>query len=301
VVFLLTTGNVLDDTQRESLRKYVESGGGFLGVHSAADSEYDSPWYGQLLGARFRTHPAIQQARVQVEDGAHPATAHFPASFQRTDEWYDFDRTPRGDVHVLLSLDERSYADGSMNDDHPISWCNGVGLGRMFYTGMGHTKESYAEPAFRDHLRGALQYVAGRREGDCLSRNGNGAGLRREANGEAVTDSNLAFSPADLSVVRWRGSILPRFNEPFRITFAGDGDVRMLIDGREVAAGTVSPQQPLVRDVTFSERGRSAIAVEYRPRTTDVPFEVRWNSAHQSDEIVAAPQLYEPRTRPTRR
>jgi len=161
VVFLSTSGEVLDAARQAAFESYVEGGGGYVGVHAAADTGYDWPWYGELVGARFRTHPEIQQARFVTEDATHPATAHLPPVWTRTDELYDFRANPRGRVHVLQTLDESSYTGGGMGADHPITWCHPQGRGRAFYTGLGHTAESYADPAFRALLLGAIRYAAG--------------------------------------------------------------------------------------------------------------------------------------------
>ncbi len=163
VVFLSTTGDVLSGGQQTAFEGYIAAGGGYAGVHAAADTEYDWPFYGGLCGAWFQSHPAIQQATVRVEDHAHPATAHLGNTWVRTDEWYNYRTNPRGTatVHVLAALDESSYSGGTMNGDHPISWYQAYKGGRAFYTGLGHTKESYAEPAFRQHLLGGITYAMG--------------------------------------------------------------------------------------------------------------------------------------------
>ena len=171
VVFLNTTGDVLDDRQQRDFEGYVRGGGGYVGVHSAADTEHDWPFYGELLGggAWFASHPAVQPARVRVEDGTHPATAGLSSVWVRTDEWYNFRADPRPHVHVLLTLDESSYTGGAMGADHPIAWCHAVGGGRAFYTAGGHTRESYADPAFRGHLLGAIRWAAGLAPGACAA------------------------------------------------------------------------------------------------------------------------------------
>ncbi|ADJ48501.1 hypothetical protein AMES_6675 [Amycolatopsis mediterranei S699] len=161
VVFLSTSGEVLDAARQAAFESYVEGGGGYVGVHAAADTGYGWPWYGELVGAWFKTHPEIQRARFVTEDRTHPATAHLPPVWTRTDELYDFRANPRGRVHVLQTLDESSYAGGGMGADHPITWCHPQGRGRAFYTGLGHTSESYADPAFRALLLGAIRYAAG--------------------------------------------------------------------------------------------------------------------------------------------
>jgi type 1 glutamine amidotransferase len=172
VVFLSTTGDVLDDSQQAAFEGYIEDGGGYVGVHAAADTEYEWPWYGGLVGAWFDSHPLIQPAKVQVEDRAHPATAHLGATWERTDEWYNYRADPRENVHVLAALDESSYTGGNMGGDHPIAWCHEYDGGRAFYTGGGHTKESYADDAFRAHLLGGVRWATGAAHADCRPENG---------------------------------------------------------------------------------------------------------------------------------
>jgi cytochrome c len=163
VVFLLTTGDVLNQAQQRAFERFVRAGGGYAGVHSAADTEYGWAWYGRLLGTRFRNHPHIQRASIRVSNRKHPSTAGLPASWMRVDEWYNFTRSPRPAVEVLASLNETSYApgEGAMGADHPIAWTHSFGGGRAWFTGGGHTDESYAEPLFRRHLLGGIRYAAG--------------------------------------------------------------------------------------------------------------------------------------------
>ncbi|MEU6572504.1 ThuA domain-containing protein [Streptomyces sp. NPDC046805] len=172
VVFLSTTGDVLDDTQQRAFEGYIHQGGGYVGVHAAADTEYDWAFYGGLAGAYFQSHPAIQPATVNVEDRAHPATSDLARTWDRTDEWYNYRSNPRSRAHVLASLDESSYLGGTMNGDHPIAWCQDYQGGRAFYTGGGHTKESYADPAFRRHLLGGIRWAIGAAQADCRPENG---------------------------------------------------------------------------------------------------------------------------------
>ncbi|MCO4695366.1 ThuA domain-containing protein [Streptomyces sp. RO-S4] len=162
VVFLSTSGDVLTPAGRERLAAYVEAGGGFVGVHAAACTEYGWPYYGELLGARFDRHPPLQPGRAVVEDHDHPATRHLPAAWELTDEWYDFRTNPRPAVRVLLSADESSYEGGTMGADHPLAWCRDQGAGRVFYTSLGHTSEIYDDPDFRTHLRGGITWAATR-------------------------------------------------------------------------------------------------------------------------------------------
>jgi type 1 glutamine amidotransferase len=161
VVFLSTTGDILNPTQKAAFERYIRSGGGFVGIHSASDTEYQWAWYGRLVGAFFASHPQIQQATIHIEDPAHPSTKDLPTVWQRTDEWYNFRSNPRGKVHVLATLDEATYSGGKMGADHPVAWCQAFDGGRSWYTAMGHTVESYAEPLFRLHLLGGIESAAG--------------------------------------------------------------------------------------------------------------------------------------------
>jgi len=164
VVFLSTTGNILTDEQQGAMERFIRAGGGWVGIHAAADTEYDWKWFGGLVGAYFKSHPAVQQGTIRVTDRAHPATAHLPPRWVRTDEWYDYTSNPRGRVHILMSLDESSYSGAAMDGgalDHPIAWCHEYDGGRAFYTGLGHTAETFAEPLFLDHLKGGLLWAAG--------------------------------------------------------------------------------------------------------------------------------------------
>jgi type 1 glutamine amidotransferase len=162
-LFLNTNGEVLDDQGREALTRFVRSGKGFVGVHGAAATEPDWPWFGALVGATFKTHPAVQPAIVTVADAEHPATRHLPKSWRRTDEWYAFRENPRDTARVLLTLDESSYepGDGAMGADHPLAWCHDFEGGRAFYTALGHTKESYRESALVEHLAGGIAWALG--------------------------------------------------------------------------------------------------------------------------------------------
>ncbi|MFC4607052.1 ThuA domain-containing protein [Streptomyces maoxianensis] len=172
VVFLSTTGDVLNADQQKAFENFVTTGGGYMGVHAAADTEYDWAFYGGLVGAYFASHPQIQPATVRVEDHTHPSTAHLDDAWERTDEWYNYRTNPRGKARVLATLDETTYQGGTMKGDHPIAWCQTYQGGRSFYTGGGHTKEAYAEPAFRQHLLGGLRYASGQVKADCKPQTG---------------------------------------------------------------------------------------------------------------------------------
>ncbi|WP_270040050.1 PKD domain-containing protein [Solirubrobacter ginsenosidimutans] len=181
VVFNSTTGDVLNDAQQAAFERFIRAGNGYTGIHSATDTEYTWPWYGQLTGAYFRNHPnGTPAATVVVEDATKASTKDLPARWDRVDEWYNFqgivnpvvngggdDVSPRGNtpIHVLLKMDESTYveSDGTdgVDDDHPIAWCKRFDGGRMFYTALGHTEATYTEPLFLKHLLGGMETAAG--------------------------------------------------------------------------------------------------------------------------------------------
>lgn len=162
VVWLSTMGPVLSADERRAFQQFVRRGGAYVGVHAASACEEDWDWYAELVGARFTQHPDFQPARLIVEDRAHPATRHLGATWLRSDEWYDFDRNPRGRVRVLLSVEEASYRGGGMGSDHPLAWCHELEGGRSFYTALGHASADYDDPAFLAHLDGGLAWALGR-------------------------------------------------------------------------------------------------------------------------------------------
>lgn len=163
VVFLCTTGNVLNDAQQKAMEGFIHNGGGFIGIHAATDTEYDWPWYNQLVGAYFLSHPNQQTATLHVIDRNHPSTRHLDSTWVRKDEWYNFKSIVPG-LHVLLKIDESSYTGGKNGDDHPMAWCRDFDGGRMFYTELGHTKESYKDPLYLQHVYGGIEYVLAKKK-----------------------------------------------------------------------------------------------------------------------------------------
>ena len=164
VVWVMTSGDVLDNDEQAAFENYIRSGGGYAGIHAASFTEFEWPWYGRLVGAYFDRHPEIQEATQDVEDSTHPSTTHLGLRWTRVDEWYDYRTNPREQVNVLLTLDESSYTGGGMGDDHPSAWYHDFEGGRSWYTGGGHTSESYTEEDFRLHLLGGLRYAVGQGE-----------------------------------------------------------------------------------------------------------------------------------------
>ena len=158
VIFMSTTGDVLNDEQQAVFEKYIQSGKGFMGIHAATDTEYGWPWYNQLVGAYFKSHPKQQEAVLNIVDGTHISTKHLPVNWKRFDEWYNFKSMQNG-LHVLITIDEKSYTGGENGDTHPMAWYHDFDGGRAFYTEMGHTDESYKDPMYLQHILGGIQYA----------------------------------------------------------------------------------------------------------------------------------------------
>ncbi|MGC4037310.1 MAG: ThuA domain-containing protein [Chitinophagaceae bacterium] len=160
-IFLSTTGDVLNYNQQVAFERFIQAGGGYLGIHAAADTEYDWGWYGRLVGAYFNGHPEQQEAKFIIKDKSHPATSFFQDTiWQRKDELYNYKKI-NPDIHVLVTIDESSYKGGTNGAFHPMAWYHEYDGGRAFYTEMGHTDESYSEPNYLKHLLGGIQYVIG--------------------------------------------------------------------------------------------------------------------------------------------
>ncbi|MEX2368074.1 MAG: ThuA domain-containing protein, partial [Balneolaceae bacterium] len=165
VIFLSTTGDVLNHYQEAEFERYIQAGGGYVGIHAAADTEYQWGWYGRLVGGYFADHPGIndphpnvQEGTLEVEDKNHPSTEFLPDQWTRTDEWYSY-KNFNEDVNVLMTIDEASYQGGLDMGYHPMAWYHEYDGGRAFYTAGGHTSESYSEDLFLQHLLAGIQYA----------------------------------------------------------------------------------------------------------------------------------------------
>jgi type 1 glutamine amidotransferase len=182
VIFLCTTGDVLNAGQQAVFERYIQAGGGYAGIHSASDTEYDWAWYGGLVGAYFRDHPGVagvndqyQTATINVEDRKSAATKRLPRRWTREEEWYNFRTNPRDTTHVLLSVDESTYDPRGYSQpggsppmgDHPISWCQPYDGGRSFYTALGHKGDYWHEPLLLSHVIGGIEMAAGVTRFDC--------------------------------------------------------------------------------------------------------------------------------------
>jgi len=157
VIFLSTTGDILNEEQQKNFEVFIKGGGSYLGIHAAADTEFDWPWYGELVGAYFLSHPEKTNAEIVKIDDSFQAIKHLPERWSRYDEWYNY-KSISPDINVLLELDETTYKGGTNGLHHPITWCHEYDGGRSFYTGLGHTQESYSEPDFKKLLLGGILY-----------------------------------------------------------------------------------------------------------------------------------------------
>ena len=163
IIFLNTTGDILNTDQQNSFESYIQAGGGFVGIHAASDTEYDWPWYGKLMGGWFNGHPSdpnVRKGKVTVLDKNHPATESLPDSWEKTDEFYNF-KSLNTEMNFLISVDEKSYGAGKHGDFHPLSWYHDFDGGRAFYTNFGHTPETFSEKEFIEHITGGIAYAVG--------------------------------------------------------------------------------------------------------------------------------------------
>lgn len=159
VIFLSPTGEFFNDDQKAAFKKYIQNGGGFVGIHAASDCLFKWEWYGKMIGAYFTDHPKVQEAVLTLVDTKHPATKSLVSPWKHTDEWYNF-RYTNQDIKVLIKVDEKSYTGGKNGADHPISWYHKFEGGRVFYTALGHTSESFtSDEYFLKHLLGGIMYA----------------------------------------------------------------------------------------------------------------------------------------------
>jgi uncharacterized protein len=169
VIFDNTNNEIFDtEEQKAALQRYIRAGGGFVGIHSASGSMRKWPWFWSVLGGKFSRHAKLQKFTVHVKDSQHPSTAHLPASFEWTDEFYYVDNMPDG-VHVLLAGDlvklddpgKEKYPGKKFGDEFPLAWSHEFDGGREWYTALGHQKEHYSEPMFTKHLLGGILWAMG--------------------------------------------------------------------------------------------------------------------------------------------
>ena len=161
MVFLCTTLDIFNSQQESLVKNYIQNGGGYVGIHAAADTEYDWPWYGQLVGAYFESHPeGTPRATLTTLETDTQFTNHLPASWSIDDEWYNY--TFQNEALIpLLNLEESSYVGGTNGNTHPITWYHDFDGGRSFYTGLGHKRTTYEDPRFIQLLQKGLVYAMG--------------------------------------------------------------------------------------------------------------------------------------------
>jgi uncharacterized protein len=169
LIFDNTNNEIFDnEEQKAALQHYIRAGGGFVGIHSATGSMRKWPWFWSLIGGTFKRHAKMQTFTLKVKDATDISTAHFPASFEWTDEFYYVDQAPAG-RHVLLAGDmsklddpgKEKFPGKQPNDEYPLVWRHEFEGGRAWYTSLGHQKEHYTDPQFTKHLLGGILWAMG--------------------------------------------------------------------------------------------------------------------------------------------
>jgi cytochrome c len=273
IIFLNTTGDVLNHYQKADFERFIQAGGGFVGIHSATDTEYHWGWYNRLVGAYFLDHPPVQEAVLDVVNKRHPSTRHLPDQWIRTDEWYSF-RDLNENVTVLITLDENTIEGGTMMGYRPVSWYHDFDGGRSFYTALGHTSESYSETAFLQHLLGGIRYAIGRNRKPDYSK----ASTERVPpefhfvktpliTGEFFEPTEMTILPnLDVLITQRRGEILLYKHDDSTLSEVGFLDVYFTSD-----APGVNPEEGVLgiqADPNFSENGY--VFIYYSPADTSV-------------------------------
>ena len=164
VVWLSTTGDVLNPVQQTAFERYIQAGGGYVGIHAASDTEYNWEWYNDLMGGYFASHPGgkvsnVQKGKMITLDKTFPASAHFPETFEKTDEFYDFKSLKTDLLKFIVKVDEGSYQMGKMGDFHPMAWYHEFDGGKAFYSNFGHTPETFSEPLITEHFWQGLKWA----------------------------------------------------------------------------------------------------------------------------------------------
>ncbi len=302
VIFLNTTENILNYHQETSFERYLQAGGGFVGIHAATDTEYDWIWYSKLVGAQFESHPEIQAAKLNVVDNDHLSTKHIVEVWNKTDEWYNFKNINK-DVHVLLKIDETSYEGGNLNNNHPMAWYHEYDGGRLFYTALGHTAESYTEIIFLTHLFGGIKYAMGenkkldfKKSKSQFAPDSNSVSRTILSQGEFFEPTEMTVLPnLDVLVVQRRGEILIYKNNDKKIKKAGFLNVYF----RSTKDTTVNAEEGLLgicKDPDFAKNNQ--VYIFYSPADTSVNrlsrFELKNDSIDMKSEKIVL-QFYSQR------
>jgi cytochrome c len=231
LVFLHSTGELFDANQKNAFQRYIQSGGGWVGIHAACDAEYNWPWFNKLAGGYFRSHPKPQEAKLIVLDQTHESTKHLQKEWVRFDEWYDF-KSLNPDVKVLIKIDESSYEGGKNGENHPMAWYHDYDGGRAWYTGLGHTDESFLEEAFLQHVLGGIKWAIGKNKRDYskaktpIRPENNRFTLERLIQGQLFEPTEMTILPGkDVLIAQRRGELM-MYNEKERsVTQVGKLDV----------------------------------------------------------------------------
>jgi hypothetical protein len=169
VIFLNTTGDILDSAAQKVMERFIQSGKGFVGIHSASDTEYDWEWYTKLVGRMFHIHPAVQTARLKIVDNSFPGLQGFEGGKAWTDEWYEFGPEKVKGLNYILAVDETTYnakvqwgekKGEGMSPIHPVAWYHNYDGGRSFYTALGHIPAVFSDEAFLNHLYEGIFWAA---------------------------------------------------------------------------------------------------------------------------------------------
>ena len=297
VVFLNTadnTGSLLNNYQEADFERYIQAGGGFVGIHAASDAEYDWGWYGKLVGGYFNGHPEEQQlATLNVTDKNHSSTNHLPAQWKIKEEWYNF-RKLNKDVHVLITLDEKTIQGGTNGGYHPISWYHDYDGGRAWYTALGHREDTYKEPFFLKQILGGIQYAIGENKELDYSK----VKTLRVPDEKLFTKTVLSkgefFEPTEMTIlpnldvliVQRRGEILLYKNDSKKMKQAGFLNVyfKSKLSANNVEEGLLG----VCKDPGFSKNNR--IYIFYSPADTAVNrlsrFELKNDTIDNKSEKV---------------
>jgi len=280
VIFLSTTGDVLNKYQEADFERYIQAGGGYVGIHAAADTEYHWGWYGRLVGGYFLDHPGIndpapgvQEGTLTVVDTTHASTEFLPTEWIRTDEWYSY-KNLNEDVNVLLTIDEESYRGGADMGYHPMAWYHEYDGGRVFYTGLGHTSETYSEELFLRHLLAGIRYAIGENRIPDYSKAttervpaANRFSKEMLVGGVFTEPTEMTILPnRDVLIAQRRGEILLYKNSDSTLTQAGMLDVywRTELEGVNAEEGVMG----LKADPDFEENQH--VFIFYSPADTSV-------------------------------
>ncbi|HYP09792.1 MAG TPA: ThuA domain-containing protein [Bryobacteraceae bacterium] len=254
-VMFFTSGELaLSDTQKQRLLDFVRNGGGFAGFHSATDTLYTWPEYGELIGGRFDGHPWTQEVRIDVEDTDHPATRHLESSFAITDEIYQFRDFSRARVRVLMTLD--------INGDYPLAWTRLYGSGRVFYSALGHFDSTWQDPRFKKMLEEAVLWITWQTEGEGQPRTAAQPILAENGVGNAATmEPRMTIAPG--SLVSIYGAGLTTGSSMAATGAARLAGPRVLLNGRAAQLLYASPGQVnFVAPADLASQGTATLTVQ---------------------------------------